>query len=203
MASEIERNVTLVILAGGEGSRLGKPKGLLSIGGRPILEHILENARWEGPTLLVTSPGRQSPPEAERFDAEVVDPVAGLGPIRGVLTALEHSTTDEIVVSAVDMPAMGAEQYRWMAEQLHLRASAIAILLGRIQNETEIVEPLPAGFRKSARELLEKRIAEKKRSLRGLNGSADVQIVSAPPHWDSRIWENLNYPEDLARWNRI
>ena len=35
-------DVTLAILAGGAGSRMGMPKAELRIGGRPILEHLLD-----------------------------------------------------------------------------------------------------------------------------------------------------------------
>ena len=59
------RDVTLAILAGGEGSRMGYPKGELRLGGRPILPVLLERFAWEGPTLLVTAPGRQH--EGTRF----------------------------------------------------------------------------------------------------------------------------------------
>ena len=44
--------------------------------------------QWPGPTLLVTAPAVAHPPAADLFDREAVDPVDGLGPLRGVLTAL-------------------------------------------------------------------------------------------------------------------
>src|SRR3954467_6767125 len=89
---------TLVILAGGAGSRMGKPKGGLLIDDRPILEYLLDRFRWPGPTLLVTAPGREHPPGCQRFDLEAVDPVSDAGPLRGILTALENATTDQVVV---------------------------------------------------------------------------------------------------------
>ena len=94
-----EHDVTLAVLAGGEGSRMGRPKGELLVRGRPILVHLVEQLAWRGPTLLVTAPGRERPAGGERFDREVVDAVAGEGPLRGLLTALEAATT-EIVLSA-------------------------------------------------------------------------------------------------------
>src|SRR5690349_21350151 len=109
-------DVTLAILAGGEGARMGMPKGGLHIGAEPILAYLLRQIAWEGPTLLVTAPGRERPRGWELFDREVVDPVAGQGPLRGVLTALEQASSDVVAVATVDMPGVGGEQILWLLE---------------------------------------------------------------------------------------
>ena len=57
------------------------------------MEYLLEQLGWLAPTLLVTAPGREKPPGREHFAREVVDAVAGEGPLRGVLTALEATET--------------------------------------------------------------------------------------------------------------
>ena len=41
-------DVTLAILAGGAGSRMGMPKGQLILNGRPILEYLLDHLDWPG-----------------------------------------------------------------------------------------------------------------------------------------------------------
>src|SRR5438105_10503881 len=116
---------TLAILAGGDGSRMRKPKGLLDVRGQPILGYLLDRMRWPGPTMLVTAPGRQRPPGWERFGCEVVDPVAGQGPLRGVLTALESTRTETIVVATVDMPEIGLAQLEWLVGQLWAHPAAL------------------------------------------------------------------------------
>jgi molybdopterin-guanine dinucleotide biosynthesis protein A len=199
--SDALMNTTLAILAGGEGSRMGKPKGLLTVGGRPILKHILENAHWPGPTLLITSPGRQSPLGVEAFDAEALDPVAGLGPMRGILTALEHAKTEQVVVSAVDMPSLGPEIFRWLAGELHRRPAAHAIMIERMSGHARVVEPLPAAFRKTAAKLLEPRLADGQASLHRLAGLDGVVLVQAPESWGPELWTNLNFPGDLENWH--
>lgn len=57
---EISRPNTLIIMAGGRGIRLGErtqncPKPLLSIAGKPILEHIIDRAKAEGFVRFVIS----------------------------------------------------------------------------------------------------------------------------------------------------
>jgi molybdopterin-guanine dinucleotide biosynthesis protein A len=196
------RNTTFVVLAGGEGSRMGKPKGLLTIAGRPILQHILKGAQWGGPTLLVTSPGRQSPPGADGFDAEVTDPVAGLGPMRGILTALEHAKTEQIVVSPVDMPSIGGEPFHWLANALFERVGVMGLLIERAVCRELILEPLPAAFREGARNMLQQRIEGGKFSLHRLVECDLVQTIRAPESWPEAVWNNLNFPKDLVEFEQ-
>src|SRR5688572_21426156 len=120
--------VTLAILAGGEGSRMGMPKAELCLGGRPILKYLLDRMAWDGPTMLVTAPGRERPTGHELFGREFVDPVAGLGPLRGVMTALEQAETDVVIVATVDMPGVGGEQLRWLVKELLRRPEALAVV---------------------------------------------------------------------------
>jgi molybdopterin-guanine dinucleotide biosynthesis protein A len=181
---------------------MGRPKGLLTIAGRPILQHILEGAQWDGPTLLVTSPGRQSPPGADGFDAEVTDPVAGLGPMRGILTALEYVRTEQIVVSPVDMPSIGAEPFHWLANALHERVGAMALLIERASSSEVVLEPLPAAFRQGARNELQQRIEQGKLSLHRLAECDLVQTIRAPESWPEVVWNNLNFPKDLVEFEQ-
>lgn len=111
-------DVTLAILAGGRGERMGRGKGELMIRGRGVLEFILDGIGWAGPTLLVTGPGRERPRGWERFDREVVDEAEGEGPLRGVLTGLQASATDTTVFLTVDMPGVGWEQVNFLVRRI-------------------------------------------------------------------------------------
>ena len=104
--SSLPHDATLAILAGGEGSRMGMPKAHLTIDGRPILDYLLDEIPWPGPTMLVTAPGREHPPGWKRFTHEVTDPAARQQPLRGVLTALENLATPLLLILTVDMPAI-------------------------------------------------------------------------------------------------
>src|SRR5262249_35493764 len=90
-------HVTLAILAGGMGRRMGGPKAWLQIEGKSILAWLNAKLPWPGPTIVVSSPATANPPDADLFDQVVIDPADDLGPLRGVLTALEHAETAAIV----------------------------------------------------------------------------------------------------------
>jgi molybdenum cofactor guanylyltransferase len=79
-----------VLLAGGQGRRMGYvDKGLMTLGGRPLLAHAVERARPQVSTLILNAAG-----DPDRFAAfglpVVADVVEGYaGPLAGVLTGLE------------------------------------------------------------------------------------------------------------------
>jgi molybdopterin-guanine dinucleotide biosynthesis protein A len=193
MNSDPPADVTLAILAGGEGSRMGVPKGRLLLNGRPILHALLDRLDWPGPSLLVTAPGRERPPGAERFSRECVDPVASVGPLRGLLTALEHAPTPRVVLAAVDMPLVRREQLAWLVTALAARPGVAGLLTTRPR-----VEPFPSAFdRDAAAPLVRAALSSGRRALHSLLDDPAIQSVPAPADWPAETWTNLNRPEDL------
>ena len=168
---------------------MGRAKAELVIDGRPIIHYLLDRFAWDGPTLLVTAPGREHPPGWERVTREVVDPVAGQGPLRGVLTALENSTTHRVVVTTIDMPGFAARHLRWLVD----RSPALATMLRR----GDRVEPFPSGFETGAASIIRHQIRAGELSVQALSRQAAVEVVPAPSDWDDDAWTNLNRPEEL------
>jgi molybdenum cofactor guanylyltransferase len=190
------KDVTLAILAGGEGSRMGRAKAELRIDGTPILQWLLEKIQWSGPKMLVTAPGRERPAGWEKFDVEVVDPQAGVGPIRGLLTALENAKTRMIVVSTVDMPMVRAEQLSWYVEKLSAKPQAA----GCIGRHGEQIEPFPSVWRcESGKTIVQEHVTAGRRSVYSLRDHPDVEVIETP--WD--IFLNLNRPEDLQAFAKL
>lgn len=194
-ANLIEVTATLAILAGGEGRRMGGPKGLLRVGGKPILDYLLDRFRWNGPTLLITAPGREQPPGAGRFTQEVIDPVAGEGPLRGILTALEAAKTDAVIVTTCDMPRVESHHLAWLLDALAQRPAAQLIML----THGDRCEPFPLAIRRAALALLTSHFTSGDRSMHSLRHVAGAVVeVPAPPDWPDDVWANLNTPADLA-----
>lgn len=103
------RTVLGVILAGGLARRMGGgDKGLKMIGGRPILERILERLRPQVDSIVINANG-----DPERFSAYGL-PVAGdavegfAGPLAGVLTGLAWAKQNRPdIVDIVTVPSDG------------------------------------------------------------------------------------------------
>lgn len=192
------RDITLAILAGGEGARMGTPKGRLKVRGRPILEYLLDRFAWAGPTMLVTAPEREHPPGWRRFDVEVSDPASGLGPLRGVLTALEHLTTPALVIATVDMPLVEPPHLLWLAEQLLGIPDGSGVFPSHFTGETCRTEPFPCAlFGRAACAVREKLLSDR-RSVVALQHCDGFTAIPVPCDWPSSVWTNLNHPAEFT-----
>ena len=177
---------------------MGRPKAELRVGGKPILAHLLNRWQWDGPTLLVTAPGRERPPGAEHFDREVIDPVAGEGPMRGLITALKATRTQILIVASCDMPTVESLHLRWLADALARRPTAHLLLL----SHGGTTQPFPLALRRDALPALTDHFAGGKRSLRSLLEIERAAQLAAPAEWSPDVWTNLNAPQDLEAFAR-
>lgn len=191
---------TLAILAGGQGSRMGIPKAELRIGRHFILPFLLDRFNWPGPTLLVTAPGRTAPPGSDRFSAEASDPESGLGPLRGVLTALEHAKTAATLITTVDMPGLTFDHLRWFVDRLNSNPGAMGVMSSRLLPSGPLIEPFPSLYTPAAVPVIVDQLALGHRSVYRLNAKPAIICAASPTDWPEDLWTNLNEPEDLRRF---
>jgi molybdopterin-guanine dinucleotide biosynthesis protein A len=100
--------VTGLVLAGGEGRRLGKlDKGLLELGGRPLAIIAAERLRPQVARLLLSANRNLEAYRAlglEVITDTVADGDRTAGPLAGVLAGLEHCTTEWLACVPCDSP---------------------------------------------------------------------------------------------------
>jgi molybdenum cofactor guanylyltransferase len=193
-------DTTLAILAGGEGSRMGKPKALLTLGTEPILQYLLSRFCWPGQTMLVTAPQREHPPGWQLFSSEVCDPSSGGGPLRGILTALEHLSTPLLLVLTVDMPAIRLPHCLPILDHLRQNPAAMGVMMRRTVGGAPRIETFPCALRLGARPVIASRLAGQQRSVHRLLEEPGFTSIEAPADWEEGIWTNLNHPEDLRMY---
>jgi molybdenum cofactor guanylyltransferase len=196
------RETTLAILAGGESSRMGISKAAMEIDRKPVLSWLLDQIKWTGPTLLVTAPGREHPPGADRFDCEACDPTAGLGPLRGILTAVEKAGTEHLVVATVDMPWIRLEHLDWVVEQLLRVPESRGVMMQRGFGTQRLIEPFPSAYRRSAAAEIAMQLRRQRRAAHALLQIAGFTVVDAPREWPARTWFNLNTRTEVAEFLR-
>ena len=106
------RNVTGVILAGGQSRRMGGgDKGLLELNGMPMLQHVIDRLRPQVSSIAINANG--DPDRFADFGLPVIpDTVAGfVGPLAGVLAGMRWSAAHApeahwIVTAAGDAPLL-------------------------------------------------------------------------------------------------
>jgi molybdenum cofactor guanylyltransferase len=111
--------ITAVILAGGRARRMeGKDKGLLELNGKPLIQHVIERIEPQVHTILISANRNQA--EYEKFGYPVVsDEKQGyLGPLAGIAAALQHCTTDLLLVVPCDTPFLPDNLAAVMLRQL-------------------------------------------------------------------------------------
>ena len=135
--------ITAIILAGGKSLRLGRNKALETIGGKSLIEYVIERLRpLTNRFLIVTSQGQSDLPVI--YDAEVlVDIYPGKGPLVGIYTGLLASRTSHNAVVAGDMPFINIELLRYMIEL----SPDFDVVIPRLREG--MIEPLHAVYSKN------------------------------------------------------
>jgi len=114
MASQIsipDTEISALILAGGRGSRMGGiDKGLISIAGKPAIEHVLQRLRPQLETILISA--NRNLDRYARYEHPVIEDTLGEfpGPLAGIAAGLHASATKYLLCLPVDAPLLG-EQY--------------------------------------------------------------------------------------------
>jgi molybdenum cofactor guanylyltransferase len=147
-----------VVLAGGLSRRMGRPKALVPLGGRPLIAWPLEAARAAGlEAVVVAKAGSSLPP----LDVPVwAEPDAPAHPLTGLVAALERAD-GPIVVLACDMPFVTPELLRLIAARPGVAAPAGEAFPARYPPEA--LPALRAGLEREAavRAVLEELGAER------------------------------------------
>jgi len=182
------------ILAGGASLRMGVDKATIATAGSTWLERTARAARAAGAQVLIV--GRSGAAglaiDGARF---VPDALPGHGPIGGLATALAEAPADHVAAVACDMPNVSAAAFAW----LFAEAESRALDDGLVTAHAAGVEPLFAVYTTRCRPLVARRIAEGRRSLRGLVEAGRFVRVDAPPSILEAI-VNVNTKEELAAY---
>jgi molybdopterin-guanine dinucleotide biosynthesis protein A len=177
------------VLIGGQSRRMGRPKQLIEIGDRTMIEKVMIALREfvDDIVLLGNGPVPASLDGLER----VVDAQGCRGPMAGILGALRARPDVCWIITACDLPMLESEAAEWLLEE---RSPGVSVVLPTIDG---FVEPLLALYEPRARALLEEAAAAGEHALHRLASKAGVVTVE-PPEALRRCWFNANTPNQLA-----
>lgn len=193
------------VLAGGAARRYGgRPKGLVELGGRRILDRVvdaLQAATGEPPLLVANAP--DSP--GWRPDLRTVpDARSGCGSVGGIYTAV-CADAGAVLCVAWDMPFVTVELLRALAEGSAGYDAFLPESDGR-----RGLEPLCAVYGPACRAAIERQLEQDDRRAIGFHdhvrvGTLPLERVRAFGEPEV-LFFNVNRPEDLERaedvWRR-
>ncbi len=183
---------TVVILAGGQGSRMDyRDKAFLRYEGLPFIDHLLKKVEGFAEVIVVSN----NPGEYRNYPVKVVgDKVKDIGPLGGIYTGLLHSTYEEVLVISCDTPFQRKEFLEYMGG---LSGSYDAA----IPKHREGREPLCALYKKSLLGDIEKLIEEKSYRIALLFKENMVEWVDIESMTENieivKGFKNINTPEEL------
>jgi molybdenum cofactor guanylyltransferase len=190
-------HVSLLIMAGGRGSRLGGTvKALVRVGGRTILERILDQLGPVADEHLALAHGADLvAPEGLRV---VIDTREYAGPLPALAHGLPNATGEVCILVAGDMPFVSRDVFRYM---LQLRAREAALVV--VPYVDGHIESMHAVFRRqdlsdalaTAQRVGEQRLFKVFESLNPrIVEESELRRIDP----DLRSLFNVNSPEDLA-----
>jgi molybdopterin-guanine dinucleotide biosynthesis protein A len=181
----------------------GAPKGLLEVGGRRILDRLVEAfhaALGELPLLVANAP--EAP--TWRGDLRVVaDARPGCGSLGGLYTAVREAPAPVVAV-AWDMPFIPAGLIRILAQGLAAADLVIPASPGR-----RGLEPLCAGYGPACGPAMAQALEQGDLRAIAFHHQVRVQVLSQDELGrrlgddPTRLWFNVNTPDDLALANRM
>ncbi len=177
------------VLAGGRSSRMGRDKALLRHWGVPLVVRAAAAvADAAGSVTILGDPGLYG-----RFGWPILaDAEPDLGPIGGLLTALEHTRAEWNVLVACDMPDVSPTLLRELLRKtIRARGRCVAPF-------TEGgFEPLCAVYKRNALPEVRLAIAEGRLKMRDLLPLLDAVPVTG---LDAVCFRNVNTPDDWTSY---
>ncbi|MGE5654565.1 MAG: molybdenum cofactor guanylyltransferase [Bacillota bacterium] len=183
--------MAIIILAGGRGTRIGRPKATLSMAGETLLNRTVR--QWHAvlpyETIITVGP--------EEYGCQLPDTTPDLGPLGGLVTGLRASPDEVNLVTGCDQPFLSQRLPSLLTDRLGSYEVCLAEYEGYIQ-------PFPGAYRRTLHLRLDGFLAGGERRWRSFLALCNCKILQeelvrvVDPHMES--FTNINTPLD---WMRI
>jgi molybdopterin-guanine dinucleotide biosynthesis protein A len=189
----MRNDVTVTILAGGLSRRMGTNKSFLPIGGKPLIQHVIERvSTLHLPVILITN----SPKQYARFELPMYgDVYPQCGSLGGLYTALHHSTTDYTLCVACDMPFLNVDLLGYMLDLGSGVDGVVPHIAGTYQS-------LHAVYGRNCLPIMYEQLEQERLRISDIYPHLKIRLVTEVEveHFDPehRSFVNLNTLDDVA-----
>jgi molybdopterin-guanine dinucleotide biosynthesis protein A len=191
--------ISIAIQAGGRSSRMGSDKALLPIGGKRLIEHVIDRVQPFSDDLFITT----NQPEGLRdLGLRLVgDETPGQGALYGLKTAFQAARHENVLVVACDMPLIQPALIRHMFSFVN----QVDVIVPEKQGK---LEPLLAIYYvPNCLPALEQALRQLQQRM--ISFFPDVEILTIPEGRlsqfdpDGLCFVNVNTPEDALRVEQL
>lgn len=190
--------ITGLILAGGQGTRMGgADKALQILHGKALLAHVAGHLLPQVDELLVSAARADAYPEfTTALKARIItDELAGAGPLAGVHAGLKAARNELLVTAPCDAPFLPADLVARLFAALN--TGSVDLTLARTADGCH---PVFALMRRSVLPVLTQYLAAGGRKADGWYQGLKVIEVTFD---DAKAFTNINTRAELARWNAV
>jgi molybdenum cofactor guanylyltransferase len=185
-------SVTGIVLAGGQGSRMGGvDKGLQPFRGKPMVAHAIERLAPQVDELLINA-NRNAEAYANLGYRVIADEIEGFaGPLAGFERGLAHASGDLVVTVPCDSPFLPADLVARLREALERAQADLAVA-----KTGEQAHPVFSLMRREVHASLTRFLASGQRKIDKWYAALKVVEVSFDDEADAFL--NINTREELA-----
>jgi len=186
-----EKNITGIILAGGKSSRMGSDKGFVMYKNKAFIQHIIEAIQPLVQDIIIVS----NNPDYDIFKLKRVhDLIENAGPLAGVYTGLNYTTTQNNLVVSCDVPLINTETLKKLTENIDDSIDVIQLeSLGKTM-------PLIAMYKKQCKDICLTLLQEGERRLRVALNNLKVKTIILNKKQE-KYTTNINTPSNLKEIN--
>jgi len=186
-----DRPIYGLVLAGGESRRMGRDKALLQRNGQSQLEYVAALLAGAVDKVFVSvRHDQRGEPERDRFST-IADRYDGIGPVAGILSAMDECPDVDWLVVACDLPNIDAATLDYL---LNNRSQEQPFTAFRSSHD-DLPEPLCAIYRAESHAVIREFVNSGLVCPRKILIRSDTLLLEQP---DPRALDNVNTPDDLA-----
>ena len=187
---------SLAIIAGGQSRRMGRDKAFVQLGGKSLIQRLLERTAnlGQAETLLITN----TPAAYAHLQLPMHgDALPGKGSLGGIYTALLRAQCPAVLTLACDMPFVSEQLLRFMLMQLDAQTD---VVVPRVDGYPQ---SLHAIYRKTCLQPIREQLLRDRLKIIGFFPAVRVRYLDEADYaaFDpmAQSFTNLNTPAELEQ----
>ena len=198
--NEASAPVSLAIIAGGQSRRMGRDKAFVELGGKALIERVIERSAdlGQAETILITNKPTEYAHLGLPMHGDILPDKGSLG---GIYTALMKASSQSVLVLACDMPFVNRSLLRFMIEQMDENTD---IVVPRVDGYPQ---GLHAIYKKTCIAPIAEQLAANRLKIIRFYDQMRVRYLDEADYAafdpQGRSFANLNTPQELAEAERL